>query len=137
MIAAGALIYASNTHRFLFLLRNNTRTRSTWGLPGGKIHEDENVMTGLNRELLEELGNIPTIQKYIPLETFTSFDSEFRYHSFIFIIESEFLPTLNKEHGGYAWADLNRFPRPLHPGLFQTISIKVIREKIKLIENSN
>jgi len=135
MIAAGALFYSKSTKRFLFLLRNNTKTRGTWGLPGGKLNLDENTIVGLNRELLEELGSIPEIEKYIPLETFTSFDEEFRYHSFIFIIEREFIPTLNSEHDGYCWTALEKFPKPLHPGLFNSLSIATIKEKIQLAES--
>ena len=134
MIAAGALFYSTETKRFLFLLRNNTKTRGTWGTPGGKLLVNENVMAGLNRELIEELGSFPPIIKHIPLETFTSVDGEFQYHSFIFIVEKEFIPTLNNEHSGYAWACLEKFPRPLHPELFQTINIDIIKTKIKLIK---
>jgi len=133
MIAAGVLFYSLTTRRFLFLLRNNTRTKETWGMPGGKLHSDENTMTGLHRELSEELGSYPTILKHIPLETFTSMDEEFTYHSFIFVIRNEFIPILNSEHSGYAWAELDKYPKPLHPGVWNTINIDVILDKIKLV----
>jgi len=135
--AAGALFYSVETKRFLFLLRNNTRTRGTWGMPGGKLNHEENIIEGLRRELVEELGAIPEIIKYIPLEKFTSMDSEFQYHSFIFLVNNEFLPKLNNEHSGYAWTSLEKYPRPLHPGLFQSFKIDVILEKIKFIQNLN
>ena len=133
MIAAGCFFFASDTKRFLFLLRNNTRTRGTWGLPGGKLRSNENIMEGLKRELKEELGDFPEILKYVPLETFTSMDEEFTYHSFIFIVPNEFIPKLNPEHSGYAWAELEKYPRPLHPGVWNTINIDVILGKIKLL----
>lgn len=136
MVAAGSLFYSLSTHRFLFLLRNNTRTRGTWGLPGGKLMPEENTMTGLSRELHEELGEYPDVIKYIPLETFTSMDEEFKYHSFIFVIKNEFIPHLNSEHSGYAWAELEKYPKPLHPGLWNTINIDVILDKIKLIKET-
>ena len=136
MIGAGVLFYSKSTKRFLFLLRNNTRTRGTWGIPGGKLQENETVMAGLLREIKEELGEIPEVQKYIPLEKFTSFDEQFCYHSFLFVIENEFLPTLNDEHGGYCWTKLDKFPKPLHPGLFQSLNLSVIQDKIKVIEES-
>ena len=131
--AAGVLFYSLATNRFLFLMRNNTRTKNTWGLPGGKVHENESVMEGLARELVEELTFIPKVQKYIPLETFTSADGEFTYHSFIFIINNEFLPVLNEEHSGYAWCELERYPRPLHPGVYQTVTNDTIMEKIDFV----
>ena len=103
-------------------------------MPGGKLHSDENVITGLMRELKEELGDFPVILKHIPLETFTSMDDEFKYHSFIFVIEDEFIPRLNEEHSGYAWAKIEKYPKPLHPGLWNSINTDVILDKIKLIE---
>ena len=62
MIAAGAMFYSITTKRFLFLLRNNTNTRDTWGMPGGKLNHNENIMGGLTRELKEELGEL---QKFL------------------------------------------------------------------------
>ena len=59
MIAAGAMFYSITTKRFLFLLRNNTITRNTWGMPGGKLNPNENIMVGLIRELKEEMGELP------------------------------------------------------------------------------
>lgn len=133
MISSGGLFYSQETHRFLFLLRNHTRTKDTWGMSGGKIHSDETVISGLKRELAEELGELPEIIKFIPLETFTSSDEGFKYHSFIFVIDKEFIPKLNEEHSGYSWSLINKYPKPLHPGLFQSINTEVIINKIKLI----
>lgn len=132
-IAAGCFFYSITTKRFLFLLRNNTRTRGTWGLPGGKLRSNENIMEGLTRELKEELGDFPDVIKYVPLETFTSMNEEFTYHSFIFVVSNEFIPKLNLEHSGYAWAELEKYPRPLHPGIWSSMSIDVILNKIKLL----
>ena len=134
MIAAGAMFYSITTKRFLFLLRNNTITRNTWGMPGGKLNPNENIMVGLIRELKEEMGELPSVLKYIPLETFTSIDGEFQYHSFIFVVNNEFLPILNEEHSGYAWAELGREPKPLHPGMWNTLNLEVIKDKIKTLE---
>jgi 8-oxo-dGTP pyrophosphatase MutT (NUDIX family) len=132
--AAGILFYSLSTKRFLFLLRNNTRTKNTWGLVGGKINSNENIADGLQRECLEEIGNIPQILKQIPLETFTSMDEEFKYYSFIFVVANEFIPILNSEHCGYAWSDIEKYPKPLHPGVFSSINTEVILEKIKLCQ---
>jgi hypothetical protein len=135
MIAAGVLFYAFKSKHFLFLLRNNTRTKNTWGLVGGKLNSHENVSNGLRRELLEEIGEFPEVLKQIPLETFTSMDEEFTYHSFIFVIENEFIPTLNSEHSGYAWTNIEKYPKPLHPGIWASLNTEVILEKIKLTQD--
>jgi hypothetical protein len=136
MIAAGALIFAKSTKRFLFLMRNNTKSKGTWGLPGGKINFDENIIDGLYRELNEELGSYPEILKIIPLEKFTSMDQEFSYYSYVCLIDNEFIPILNSEHSGYAWADIENSPKPIHSGLFQTINLDVIKKKISFIKES-
>jgi 8-oxo-dGTP pyrophosphatase MutT (NUDIX family) len=104
-------------------------------MPGGKLRLDENTMEGLTRELKEELGAFPDIIKYVPLETFTSMDGEFKYHSFIFMVQNEFIPQLNVEHSGYAWTELKKYPKPLHPGLWNAINIDVILDKIKFVED--
>jgi 8-oxo-dGTP pyrophosphatase MutT (NUDIX family) len=136
MIASGALFFSIHTKRFLFLLRNNTRTKNTWGLCGGKLIEGESVIEGLNREIEEEIGFLPKTEKIIPLDKFVSFDGGFEYHSFIFVLENEFIPILNDEHDGYCWVSLEKHPKPLHPGLWNSISTKEILEKIKYVEGA-
>jgi len=136
MTACGALFFSKSTGRFLFLLRNHTYTQGTWGMPGGKLKDNESLMQGLDRELSEEIGKCPEIIKKIPLETFTSMDSGFTYHSFIFVVESEFIPTLNDEHSAYAWCDLEKYPKPLHPGLWNNVNTEVIMDKIRSVSKN-
>lgn len=132
--AVGALFYALETKRFLFLLRSGAKFTDTWGLVGGKIEYNESLLQGLHREILEEISFIPRIEKYIPIEKFTSNDSAFQYHTYICVVNSEFIPILNHEHQGYSWTKLNTCPRPLHPGLYNSLAIKVVQQKIKSIE---
>lgn len=131
---SGALFYSIKTNRFLFLLRHGAKHSGTWGIVGGKKNLYETTLEGLNREIVEEIGFLPNITKYIPIETFTSQDQHFEYNTYVCIIEDEFLPTLNNEHNGYCWTDINYYPRPLHPGLYETLKLDVIQEKIKLLK---
>lgn len=137
MVGAGVFFYSEKTQRFLFLLRNNTKTKNTWGLVGGKIQSSESVMEGLEREVLEEIGIKPIVLKKIPLDSFTSADETFTYHSFIFVVEEEFIPILNDEHDGYCWVTLEKYPKPLHPGVWNSINMDVIINKIKFIKDIN
>jgi len=130
---AGGIFYCRSTKRFLFLLRDDSKYKHKWGFPGGKIEESETIVRGLEREIIEELGIMLDIEKIIPIELFTSDDGHFFYHTFILIVEKEFMPNLNNEHCGYAWVTIEGWPAPLHPGVFSTLKLDSIKDKIKVI----
>ena len=67
IICSGALFYAVNTKRFLFLQRTDGKTRGMWGLAGGQAKFQESAFEGLKREITEEVGTPPTFKKVIPL----------------------------------------------------------------------
>ena len=129
--AVGALIYAADTDRCLYLLRSLKQT-DTWGLVGGKQEQGETLIAALHREFREEIGSIPLYTKLLPLETYVSPDHSFRYVSCLCVVEHEFIPKLNNEHKGYCWVESSNFPRPLHPGLWNTVNFIKIKDKIKL-----
>jgi 8-oxo-dGTP pyrophosphatase MutT (NUDIX family) len=116
------------------LLRNDPKHPGAWGLPGGKIETGETLLGGMERECQEELGSFPVYQRLIPIEKFTSADSAFVYHTFVCVVESEFTPVLNNEHLGYAWIDEGTWPRPMHPGLWSTINIDAVQNKILRVQ---
>ena len=97
--SAGAVFFAKSTLRFLFLLRDDTSFKNTWAFVGGKINNDEKIVDGLYREIVEE----------------------------------EFIPTLNNEHKGYAWTNIDGWPKPLHPGVFSTVKTQEISDKIATV----
>lgn len=134
--ASGALFFCTTTRRYLFLLRDNHRHKNTWCWPGGKLEAGETPIQGARREIREEMGVEPHYQKAIPLEVFTSADGNFVYHTWVFVVGAEFIPNLNHEHRGYCWTSLDGWPRPLHPGLFNTLSEDSIKEKLKVIEST-
>ena len=134
--AVGVWFYAVNTKRYLYLMRNDPKHPNHWGLPGGKVESGEALLDAIVRECSEELGSMPDYVKMIPIDQFTSPDEHFIYHTFFCLITDEFKPVLNREHLGYAWLDSDVVPRPLHPGLFATINIEAIQQKIAVIENA-
>lgn len=134
IVCSGGLFLAKDTKRFMFLLRTQGKTAGTWGLVGGKKEpSDSTPYDTLKREISEELGKTPTIKKIVPLELFTSNDQQFKYNTYVIIVEKEFIPTLNEEHAGYAWCDLNSWPRPLHQGVRTSLTNKTIKTKIELL----
>lgn len=124
--SAGLFFYSKKTNRFLYLLRNDTNY--SWGVPGGKIEEHETLLEGLERECNEEIGYFPNKAKLIPIQKFVN--NTFTYHTFFCAVDDEFIPILNSEHLGYAWVGQDQHPKPLHPGLFSTVNIDIVREKL-------
>ena len=134
--AVGVWFYSINTQRYLYLLRNDPRHPNTWGLPGGKIENNETLVEAMTRECREELGFMPEYLRMVPLEKFTSADKGFAYHTFFCSVGKEFIPTLNEEHIGYSWITTGVWPKPMHPGLWSTVNFDAVRNKIVTIEQS-
>jgi len=130
-IAAGIFFYSTTTKRFLYLLRaiDKNANSNNWGLPGGKIEKNETLYAGLERECMEELDYFPHEAKLIPIQKFVN--NSFVYHTFFCKLEKEFIPKLNEEHIGYCWIDRHNFPKPLHPGLFNTVNFEIVKEKLE------
>jgi 8-oxo-dGTP pyrophosphatase MutT (NUDIX family) len=133
IVCSGALFYAKSTRRFLLLQKAHGKHEGTWGLVGGTTVLDETPWQGLQREIAEEIGSIPEIKKTIPLETFVSNDTVFNFHTYLCVIDNEFVPILSDEHIGWAWATIDRAPKPLHQGLRNSFSSKTIRTKLQTI----
>ena len=133
IICSGALFYAKSTRRFLLLQKATGKHEGTWGLVGGTNVTGETPWRGLQREIVEEISFLPTILKTIPLETFVSNDTVFNFHTYLCVIDAEFIPTLSDEHQGWAWATIDRAPKPLHQGLRNSFSSKTIRTKLQTV----
>ncbi len=127
--SAGLFIYSKKTNRFLYLLRSDSNY--SWGVPGGKIESQETLLEGIERECIEEIGFFPNNAKLIPIQKFVN--NTFTYHTFFCAVEDEFVPILNSEHVGYAWIGDGQHPKPMHPGLFSTINIDIVKEKLDIL----
>ena len=132
IVCSGALFYSLATKRFLFLHRANGKRNNVWGLVGGTNEGCETPWEGLRREIQEEIGTVE-IKKTIPLETFVSNDTKFHFHTYLCLVETEFLPVLNNEHDGYAWVSFGKWPKPLHYGLQNTLNRKSNIAKLKTV----
>lgn len=127
--SAGIFFYCRNTKRYLYLLRNDKSP--SWSIPGGKLEKEETLLTGLERECTEEMNTWNKDWKLIPIQKFVN--NTFTYHTFFCEVDDEFRPTLNDEHCGYAWVAEENYPKPLHPGLFSTINIDLVQEKLSAL----
>jgi 8-oxo-dGTP pyrophosphatase MutT (NUDIX family) len=133
IICSGALFYAKSTGRFLLLQKSHGKHAGTWGLVGGTTVEGETPWQGLQREIHEEIGQTPAVLKTIPLETFVSNDKVFNFHTYLCVIENEFVPVLSNEHCAWAWSTIDYAPKPLHQGLRNSFSNKTIRTKLQTV----
>ena len=134
--AVGVWFLSRSTGSYLYLLRNDPKNPSTWGLPGGKIESGETLLGGMERECVEELGSFPAYTRLVPLEKFTSADGVFEYNTWVCVVEQEFVPVLNDEHIGYAWIQVGTWPKPMHPGLWSTVNIDAVQEKLNAVERT-
>lgn len=116
----------------MFLHRTQGRQNNLWGLVGGTNDSTETPWEGLQREIKEEIGDTD-IKKVIPLETFVSNDQKFSFHTYLCVVQNEFLPQLNYEHNGYAWVSFGNWPKPLHQGLKNTLNNKNNVQKLETV----
>jgi len=129
--SAGVFFYSRKTNRYLYMLRTDAKNPGNWGIPGGKIKENETLLEGMIRECEEEVGYFPPNGKLVPIQKFIN--NTFTYHTFFCEVENEFVPILNEEHCGYAWVGGSQYPKPLHPGLFSTVNFDIVQEKLNTL----
>jgi len=138
---SGALFLNQKTKRFLLLQKSSGKKEGIWGLVGGKTEQGESLWEGLKREVVEEIGFFPDIIKAIPLESFVSDDDHFNFQTYVCIVKDEFIPILSDEHMGWSWCLLDKWPKPVHQGIRNTLGNRITRAKIEtvfeLLDNLN
>jgi len=137
--AAGVVFLAKDTGRCMLQLREgNKRFNHTWGFWGGIIEKGETPFEALQREVEEEIGFVPELQKLNPIDVYQSKDKNFYYYSFVYVVDNEFQPPkLNGESAGYAWVDIGQWPKPLHNGAKVTLIKNGGTEKLHTILQIN
>ena len=133
--AVGSIIVSKHTKRILLNLRSPDKNNKTkWGFWGGMMEDsDTSPKDTLLRELEEEMGFVPQIERIYPFDIFETANKHFRYYTFVCVVDEEFIPVLNQESVGYGWFDKKHYPSNLHQGAYQTLNKKNNLEKIKII----
>tara|TARA_B100001287_G_C22682302_1_gene531220 strand:+ start:2228 stop:2659 length:432 start_codon:yes stop_codon:yes gene_type:complete len=130
--ALGTIFLSKSTGKVMLGLRSESSTFSgTWSFWGGKLENTEYFGETLDRELEEELGKISGVQNTYALDDYESKDGKFKYASYVTIVNDEFIPTLNSEHVGYCWVEVDKWPKPLHNGARIILENKFNKKKIK------
>lgn len=134
-MAAGCLPFAITTKRFLLCFRSKyVNEPHTYGLWGGKVDNDDNIISTIKKELYEESGFNSNIN-LIPIFVYENAEKTFKYHNFIGIIKNEFTPILNWESDDYKWVTYNELLdiTHKHPGLDLLLKDKKTLSIIKKI----
>lgn len=119
---AAGIMY-TDTRGYVLLLLRRAETEDfplTWCFPGGTIDEGETAEQAALRESFEEV-------QFTPIELLTGgrlslIDWCDGFTTFGVVVPEAFVPRLNHEHIGYAWAPLNALPSPMHPGCSATLA---------------
>lgn len=123
-IAAGVVFVAPDGD-VLVLRRSSKETNFAgyWSLPGGKAEEGETAEQAAVRETIEETGN-ELFLECGPLKLLDRRETPtgMVFSTFAQPVVDKFVPTLNDEHSGYAWAPLSQLPLPLHPAVNDVFS---------------
>jgi 8-oxo-dGTP pyrophosphatase MutT (NUDIX family) len=101
----------------LLLRQSHKRQGNTWGIPSGKVDDDENLVTAACRETFEETG---LVVPETDLEFFNTIyvrydDYDFIYHMFSYKVDSKIEAILSpSEHQEMRWVKIEEaFSLPL------------------------
>lgn len=124
---AAGIVFVAPDGDILLLRRAPTEKNfgGHWSLPGGGVDAGETPEQGALREAREEIGaEIPSGSPGRLLDRRIT-PTGLAFHTFAFPVTEKFTPVLNDEHTGYAWANLDMLPGPLHPAVEQTLKERV------------
>lgn len=123
--AAGILFVAPDGE--VLLLRRSAGEENFpghWSLPGGGVDEGESPEEGALREAREEMGVDADGSKLRDMEKTVTPKGKV-FHTFALPTAEKFVPKLNGEHSGYAWASLDMLPRPMHPAVEKLLTDRI------------
>lgn len=132
-LAAGALFFAKDTGKFGIALRSaKCDTPHTWGPVGGSAQDKESPVEAVIREVREEAGLKIVKGQLEPLDIFRK--RGFQYHTFLCTVDRQAdidnEMDLNDENDDFVWFNLDKPPKPFHPGFQETMSKEAVKAKL-------
>lgn len=130
-VVAKAFIYNLRLKKFLAIKRNYSDHRpGIWENPGGGIRNNESVLDGIKREVLEETGIFIKEPKYlydVDLE-----NTNIVFKNFIGFTNQESI-MLSKEHTAYKWLDIDEYLEIVEDDIKRDFLKYNIEHKLKLV----
>jgi 8-oxo-dGTP pyrophosphatase MutT (NUDIX family) len=136
--AAGSIVYAKKEKEFLIVKRQSkvidgwkkVKEPGAWSLviSGKQDDKDRNSKITAIREFKEELKyNGKFIISNKPIDYFV--DGDFRFSTYVIIVDKKFKPILNWEHEDYKWIkDINKdIKSPIHFGTERLNKKKILK----------
>ena len=121
-VRAAGLILRTPDDSALFLKRSDKDGQDhpgEWCWPGGQLEGDEEPLDAALREAREETSWVDEDKK--KPEQVDEGGGDVEFTTFRIDVNNPFIPTLDDEHVGWAWAPLSDPPQPLHPGCKSTL----------------
>lgn len=116
--AAGGIVLAARTGRFLLMLRSEGVLESgTYGNCGGAHKKDERPEDATRREVREETGWAGPEEDMTVIPALVYREPEFTYSNFVVVVPDEFEPIYGWEAVGHVWCTISDLPSPLHFGI--------------------
>lgn len=120
---AGVLMIAATSGRFLLVRRSDSVSYpGFWNLPGGGVEPGETPEAAARREVWEEVGWSGHLLLIPTGVTASPSHSNFEFHSFLSLVDWEFMPRLNWESSDWGWFDFGQLPNPLYLPVSQFLS---------------
>lgn len=121
-VKAAGLMIVTPDNCALFLKRGEGDHEGEWCFPAGGANGDEDPLTTAVRETREETGWTAPEGSAEPKKIDSRVSDGVDFTTFRLNVNNPFIPTLDDEHVGWAWAPLDEPPEPLHPGVKATLA---------------
>lgn len=121
--AAGVLIHAADTNRFLFVRRSEfVNYPGTWSVPGGHNEPGETSWQTAARECQEEIGHDISAWPHVKIWQQRVSWPRGQFMLLACSVDLEFDCKPNWEISEWRWCGIDEVPEPQHPGLTAALS---------------
>lgn len=137
-VGTAVVILNKKKNKVLFGKRINCFASGTYGVPGGRTHEDEKLIDSAKRELKEETGLISKNIRYLGVVRDVYFDHTFVHFAFLCSQYEGSVKTMEKDKcAGWKWYSFKKLPKNTFPPHKKAVEIFLSLQKENLEEIFN